>query len=108
MDLSHYLVFAISLIQFLLHSDELILKVLYVCICPYSHLFRSTFEQNYIAHVIAYAACFKDWPSHCDSAYSRYFYELSNTRGRSTAASSFASTYTIFTILILMSTLMRP
>ncbi|KAF7383348.1 hypothetical protein HZH66_012698 [Vespula vulgaris] len=75
---------------------------------PYSHLFRSTFEQNYIAHVIAYAACFKDWPSHCDSAYSRYFYELSNTRGRSTAASSFASTYTIFTILILMSTLMRP
>ncbi|XP_047364941.1 alkaline phosphatase 4 isoform X1 [Vespa velutina] len=75
---------------------------------PYSHLFRSTFEQNYIAHVIAYAACFKDWPSHCDSAYSRYFYELSNTRGRSTAASSFAPTYTIFTILILMSTLMRP
>ncbi|XP_058791164.1 alkaline phosphatase 4-like [Phymastichus coffea] len=41
---------------------------------PYSHLFRSTFEQNYIAHVIAYAACFKDWPSHCD--HNRYFYEI--------------------------------
>ncbi|XP_024883881.1 alkaline phosphatase 4-like [Temnothorax curvispinosus] len=35
---------------------------------PYSHLFRGTFEQNYIAHVVAYAACLKDWPSHCDSA----------------------------------------
>ncbi|XP_071641872.1 alkaline phosphatase 4-like [Temnothorax longispinosus] len=34
---------------------------------PYSHLFRGTFEQNYIAHVVAYAACLKDWRSHCDS-----------------------------------------
>lgn len=75
---------------------------------PYSHLFRSTFEQNYIAHVIAYAACFKDWPSHCDSAYSRYFYELSNTRGRSTASNFVPPTYTIFVILIFMSILMRP
>ncbi|XP_076237776.1 alkaline phosphatase 4 isoform X2 [Calliopsis andreniformis] len=46
---------------------------------PYSHLIRGTFEQNYIAHVVAYAACFKDWPSHCDNAYNRYFYELSNS-----------------------------
>ncbi|KZC12519.1 Alkaline phosphatase 4 [Dufourea novaeangliae] len=45
---------------------------------PYAHLFRGTFEQNYIAHVIAYAACFNNWPSHCDDAYNRYFYELSN------------------------------
>ncbi|XP_043508134.1 alkaline phosphatase 4-like isoform X2 [Frieseomelitta varia] len=46
---------------------------------PYSHLIRGTFEQNYIAHVVAYAACFKNWPSHCDQAYNRYFYELSNS-----------------------------
>ncbi|XP_036146810.1 alkaline phosphatase 4 isoform X2 [Monomorium pharaonis] len=43
---------------------------------PFSHLFRGTFEQNYIAHAVAYAACFKDWPSHCDSAYHRYFYDV--------------------------------
>ncbi|XP_025986676.1 alkaline phosphatase 4 isoform X2 [Solenopsis invicta] len=43
---------------------------------PYSHLFRGTFEQNYIAHAVAYAACLKDWPSHCDSAYHRYFYDV--------------------------------
>ncbi|XP_054000166.1 alkaline phosphatase 4 [Hylaeus anthracinus] len=46
---------------------------------PYSHLIRGTFEQNYIAHVVAYAACFKNWPSHCDNAYNRYYYELSNS-----------------------------
>ncbi|XP_043282455.1 alkaline phosphatase 4-like isoform X2 [Venturia canescens] len=48
---------------------------------PWSHLFRGTFEQNYIAHVIAYAGCFKDWPSHCNSPYNRYFYELTNSSG---------------------------
>ena len=37
---------------------------------PYSHLIRGTFEQNYIAHVVAYAACLKNWPSHCDKSYS--------------------------------------
>jgi alkaline phosphatase len=57
---------------------------------PYSHLFRSTFEQNYIAHVIAYAACFKDWPSHCDRAYNRYFYEVS-AQSRNTADAATAS-----------------
>ncbi|KAL2738701.1 alkaline phosphatase 4 isoform X1 [Vespula squamosa] len=75
---------------------------------PYSHLFRGTFEQNYIAHVIAYAACFKDWPSHCDNAYSRFFYELSKTKGRSAAAPSFSPTYTIFTILFMIAALVRP
>ena len=53
---------------------------------PYSHLIRGTFEQNYIAHVVAYAACFKDWPSHCDKAYNRYFYELTNSVNRSPAS----------------------
>lgn len=48
---------------------------------PYAHLFRGTFEQNYIAHAVAYAACFKDWPSHCDNAYHRYFYEVNNAPG---------------------------
>ncbi|XP_011254837.1 alkaline phosphatase 4 isoform X1 [Camponotus floridanus] len=43
---------------------------------PYAHLFRGTFEQNYIAHAVAYAACFKDWPSHCGNAYNRYFYGI--------------------------------
>ncbi|XP_066598048.1 alkaline phosphatase-like [Prorops nasuta] len=62
---------------------------------PYSHLIRGTFEQNYIAHVIAYAACFKDWPSHCDSAYNRYFYELSHSAG-----SNAISHTTLITILI--------
>lgn len=58
---------------------------------PYSHLIRGTFEQNYIAHVIAYAACFKDWPSHCDNTYNRrYFYELTNSVDR-IAASYFLS-----------------
>ncbi|XP_076176953.1 alkaline phosphatase 4-like [Ptiloglossa arizonensis] len=51
---------------------------------PYSHLIRGTFEQNYIAHVVAYAACFKDWPSHCNNAYSRYFYEVANSVNPST------------------------
>lgn len=46
---------------------------------PYSHLIRGTFEQNYIAHVVAYAACFNNWPSHCDDTYHRYFYEISNS-----------------------------
>ncbi|XP_072756931.1 alkaline phosphatase 4 isoform X2 [Anoplolepis gracilipes] len=46
---------------------------------PYAHLFRGTFEQNYIAHAVAYAACFKDWPSHCDNAYHRYFYDVNKT-----------------------------
>lgn len=55
---------------------------------PYSHLIRGTFEQNYIAHVIAYASCFKYWPSHCDQAYNRYFYELANPRGGSENAAS--------------------
>ncbi|XP_051163905.1 alkaline phosphatase 4-like [Leptopilina boulardi] len=48
---------------------------------PYSHLFRGTFEQNYIAHAVAYAACFKDWPSHCDEAYNRYYYETTKSTG---------------------------
>ncbi|XP_012280687.1 alkaline phosphatase 4 [Orussus abietinus] len=48
---------------------------------PYSHLFRGTFEQNYIAHVMAYAACMKNWPSHCDKAYNRYFYEFADSGG---------------------------
>ncbi|XP_078049409.1 alkaline phosphatase 4 [Augochlora pura] len=46
---------------------------------PYSHLIRGTFEQNYIAHVVAYAACFNDWPSHCDDTYHRYYYEVTNS-----------------------------
>ncbi|XP_015126542.1 alkaline phosphatase 4 isoform X1 [Diachasma alloeum] len=46
---------------------------------PYSHLFRGTFEQNYIAHAVAYASCLKDWPSHCDRAYNRFFYEVANS-----------------------------
>lgn len=45
---------------------------------PYSHLIRGTFEQNYIAHAVAYAACFKDWPSHCEEPYNRYYYDLTN------------------------------
>ncbi|XP_046427031.1 alkaline phosphatase 4-like isoform X2 [Neodiprion pinetum] len=36
---------------------------------PYSHLFRGTFEQNYIAHAVAYAGCLQNWPSHCDNSY---------------------------------------
>lgn len=74
---------------------------------PYSQLFRGTFEQNYIAHVIAYAACFKNWPSHCDSAYSRYFYELSSMKGRSSSI-NVTPTYTMITILTLVFALMRP
>ncbi|XP_011870248.1 PREDICTED: alkaline phosphatase 4-like isoform X2 [Vollenhovia emeryi] len=54
---------------------------------PYSHLFRGTFEQNYIAHAVAYAACLKDWPSHCDSAYHRYFYEV-NTASQNSKQNS--------------------
>ncbi|XP_033219362.1 alkaline phosphatase 4-like [Belonocnema kinseyi] len=64
---------------------------------PYSHLFRGTFEQNYIAHAVAYAACLKDWPSHCDEAYSRYYYEIAQSSGI-TASSN--------TILVIFSTLL--
>ncbi|XP_057342098.1 alkaline phosphatase 4-like [Microplitis mediator] len=46
---------------------------------PYSHLFRGTFEQNYIAHAVAYASCMKDWPSHCDHQYKKYYYDTSSS-----------------------------
>ncbi|XP_058791388.1 alkaline phosphatase 4-like isoform X2 [Phymastichus coffea] len=61
---------------------------------PYSHLFRSTFEQNYIAHVIAYALCLKGWPSHCDAE--RYHYDIVNSNNSAMA------TATIFPGLVFM------
>ncbi|KAL6259277.1 hypothetical protein P5V15_009195 [Pogonomyrmex californicus] len=75
---------------------------------PYSHLFRGTFEQNYIAHAVAYAACFKDWPSHCDSAYHRYFYEVNlapqngktNSAGRNVISLAAVITFLFTTIFI--------
>lgn len=33
---------------------------------PYSHLFRGTFEQNYIPHALAYAACIGHGKTACD------------------------------------------
>lgn len=33
---------------------------------PYSHLFRGTFEQNYIPHALAYAACIGKGKKACD------------------------------------------
>lgn len=33
---------------------------------PYSHLFRGTFEQNYIPHALAYAACIGHGRKACD------------------------------------------
>ncbi|XP_018374762.1 PREDICTED: alkaline phosphatase 4 [Trachymyrmex cornetzi] len=74
---------------------------------PYSHLFRGTFEQNYIAHAVAYAACFKDWPSHCDNAYHRYFYDINmlssnikkNSSGQNTV--SFAVIITFLTAIFI-------
>ncbi|XP_044016281.1 alkaline phosphatase 4-like [Aphidius gifuensis] len=68
---------------------------------PYSHLFRGTFEQNYIAHAIAYASCLKDWPSHCDRAYNRFFYELSG------AETSCKSSFTYFVLLISLLVVLR-
>ncbi|CAL7937305.1 unnamed protein product [Xylocopa violacea] len=70
---------------------------------PYSHLIRGTFEQNYIAHVVAYAACFKDWPSHCDNAYNRYFYELTNSVNRTASSSPlYSSLFAFLAILIVL------
>lgn len=70
---------------------------------PYAHLFRGTFEQNYIAHAVAYAACFKDWPSHCDYAYHRYFYEFNNAQGnRFNSAGQNAISFIILTTFLLM------
>lgn len=66
---------------------------------PYSHLFRGTFEQNYIAHAIAYAGCLKDWPSHCDRAYNRYFYELSGASLTTGSLSSLVITLLSFIVL---------
>jgi len=69
---------------------------------PYSHLFRGTFEQNYIAHAVAYAACLKDWPSHCDNAYHRYFYDVNLTppnNKKNSAGQNIASFAVIITIL---------
>ncbi|XP_034933858.1 alkaline phosphatase 4-like [Chelonus insularis] len=63
---------------------------------PYAHLFRGTFEQNYISHVIAYAACLKDWPSHCDRHYTKYYYDVSMTD-----SSSRIPALSIFTITVL-------
>ncbi|XP_014469148.1 PREDICTED: alkaline phosphatase 4-like isoform X2 [Dinoponera quadriceps] len=73
---------------------------------PYAHLFRGTFEQNYIAHAIAYAACFKDWPSHCDDAYHRYFYAINmekhNVKWHNSAGQNIMSSMTIITLLLTM------
>lgn len=33
---------------------------------PYSHLFRGTFEQNVIPHIMAYAACIGNGLKACD------------------------------------------
>lgn len=33
---------------------------------PWSHLFIGVFEQNYIPHAIAYAACIGSGPTACD------------------------------------------
>ena len=33
---------------------------------PMAHLFHKTHEQNYIAHVMAYASCVGDNREHCD------------------------------------------
>ncbi|KAL0121592.1 hypothetical protein PUN28_006844 [Cardiocondyla obscurior] len=66
---------------------------------PYSHLFRGTFEQNYIAHAVAYAACFKNWPSHCNTAYYRYFYDV-NTAPQSSKTNSAKQTTVSFTVII--------
>ncbi|KAK0162195.1 hypothetical protein PV327_008549 [Microctonus hyperodae] len=66
---------------------------------PYSHLFRGTFEQNYIAHVMAYAGCLKDWPSHCDHAYNKYFYELSGSSSTISSLSSFIISLCLFVVL---------
>ncbi|XP_017758149.1 PREDICTED: alkaline phosphatase 4-like isoform X2 [Eufriesea mexicana] len=68
---------------------------------PYSHLIRGTFEQNYIAHVVAYAACFKDWPSHCNNAYNRFFYKLTNSVNRTTN-SPLLSLFTFVLLLIVL------
>ncbi|KAG8038873.1 hypothetical protein G9C98_003180 [Cotesia typhae] len=65
---------------------------------PYSHLLRGTFEQNYIAHVVAYAACLKDWPSHCNDQYKKYYYETSNA---SLSTVSLSSLILATTVLIL-------
>ena len=34
---------------------------------PQSHLFRGLYEQNYIPHVLAYAACIGDGLKYCDA-----------------------------------------
>lgn len=41
--------------------------------------------------MVAYAGCLKDWPSHCNSAYNRYFYELANSSGTNFSAFSAVS-----------------
>jgi len=72
---------------------------------PYAHLFRGTFEQNYIAHAVAYAACFKDWPSHCDNAYNRYFYGI-NKIPQSNKFNSARQNTISFTAMIFLLTIM--
>ncbi|XP_070573604.1 alkaline phosphatase, tissue-nonspecific isozyme-like [Ptychodera flava] len=51
---------------------------------PYSHLFQNIHEQNYIAHVIKYAACLGEYADACDSrvsagAYQVYMFVSSNS-----------------------------
>ncbi|XP_012227285.1 alkaline phosphatase 4 [Linepithema humile] len=67
---------------------------------PYAHLFRGTFEQNYIAHAVAYAACFKDWPSHCDNAYHRYFYDINMAPKKAKFNSAVQNTISLAALLI--------
>lgn len=37
---------------------------------PYAHLLQGVHEQNYIAHVVSYAACIGPYQSHCEASHS--------------------------------------
>ena len=46
------------------HSGE---DVAVYAVGPQSHLFRGLYQQNYIPHVLAYAACIGEGAKFCDS-----------------------------------------
>ncbi|XP_048511487.1 alkaline phosphatase 4 [Athalia rosae] len=67
---------------------------------PYSHLFRGTFEQNYIAHALAYAGCLQNWPSHCDNSYHRGGSSYASNAGALRPSYTFSTSVALLLLIV--------
>ena len=64
---------------------------------PMAHLFHGVQEQNYIAHVMAYASCIGDNKSHCNKPSAA---KASSYSSKSLSGSLYTSGTLLFTIVI--------